>query len=332
MKRSIRKVLVPSIMSGILATGSLSTVYAVDGYGEVNKAGTTGISDVTLVVEGSDTPIPIDPDKPDKPDEPDKPDKPDTPDEPDTPDNPGGSHSRPNRPKPKPDTSDTNNGDTGTDIPDNKTPTTSDPGTPVPIPDTSDKNTDNTKKQDDSTNIDDNKSPLISDPGIKNTGSLSAGDSPILFSAYVPVELPISVDESGAIQTCEDAMIVNGVETKGIKVSNIKTRLDIGWRAADWNDDFKSKALDTQELALKLRNDTLHTDGSFDINEKDWYIPKNSYIELGMEAQLPSQSINIDRENIAEVEFTLDWSGDNLTTGPEIPAGLIIGASPTIAQ
>lgn len=139
------------------------------------------------------------------------------------------------------------------------------------------------------------------------------------FSAYVPVELPIKMNTQGDVFTPDNAMIINGVETKGIKVESITASLDDGWAPADWDDDFSAKEKDTQEISLKLRGDTLDSSGNFNITEGDWNIPKNSYIDLNMGAKLPKQSANSNKKRVAQLEFALNWSGDNETEGPEIP-------------
>lgn len=139
------------------------------------------------------------------------------------------------------------------------------------------------------------------------------------FSAYVPVELPIKMNTQGDVFTPDNAMIINGVETKGIKVESITASLDDGWAPADWDDDFSAKEKDTQEISLKLRGDTLDSSGNFNITEGDWNIPKNSYIDLNMGAKLPKQSANSNKKRVAQLEFALNWSGDNETEGPKIP-------------
>lgn len=138
-----------------------------------------------------------------------------------------------------------------------------------------------------------------------------------VFSAYVPAELPIKMDLEGDIITPSNAMIVNGVETKGIAVTNINVTLDSEWEAAGWEDDFSEE--NRKKVALQFRGDSLQADGSFEITGANWRIPKDSYIDLNMGAKLPIQTQTGSMGNIATVEFTLDWSGDDDTTGPAVP-------------
>ena len=144
----------------------------------------------------------------------------------------------------------------------------------------------------------------------------SGEEDPVLFSAYVPSTLPIKVDKDGNVHTPSNAAIINGVATKGIAVTNIQASLDNGWQAKNWNTDFSTLPENSKYVGLQLRGDTLSNDGSFSLNANDWKIPKNSYIDLNIQAKLPPQSVN-QKSDAAVLSFTLDWSGDNTTTGPK---------------
>ena len=141
-------------------------------------------------------------------------------------------------------------------------------------------------------------------------------EDPVLFSAYVPATLPIKVDKDGNVHTPSSAAIVNGVSTKGIAVTNIQASLDNDWQAENWNTDFSTLPENSKHVGLKLRGDTLSDDGSFALTTNDWKIPKNSYIDLNMDAKLPPQSTN-QKSDAAVLSFTLDWSGDDTSTGPK---------------
>ncbi len=144
----------------------------------------------------------------------------------------------------------------------------------------------------------------------------SGEEDPVLFSAYVPSTLPIKVDKDGNVHTPSNAAIINGVATKGIAVTNIQASLDNGWQAKNWNTDFSTLPENSKYVGLKLRQDTLSNDGSFSLTANDWKIPKGSYLDLNMDAKLPPQSVN-QKSDAAVLSFTLDWSGDNTTTGPK---------------
>lgn len=161
-----------------------------------------------------------------------------------------------------------------------------------------------------------------------NPGSGDGDDKdpePMIFSAYVPSKLPMKLTEDGTVLTPSKAAIVNGVATKGIAVKDIEAHLDYGWDAEDWNADYSSMSVNTKNVGLKLRGDTLSKNGDFSVNAEDWKIPKDSYIDLNMEAKLPPQKIETVTENsdVARLSFTLDWSGDDATTGPKWEGGTI---------
>lgn len=159
---------------------------------------------------------------------------------------------------------------------------------------------------------------------VENLGGSEIPDpnpplDPAIFSAYVPSELPIKMDLQGNVVTPNNAMIINGVTTKGICVTDIAVDLESGWSAADWADDFTAKEADTKEIGLKLRGDTLQAGGGFSLDGEDWKIPKGSYVDLNMDAKIPKQTEAGNRGTVATIGFTLDWSGDDVTEGTPAP-------------
>ena len=148
---------------------------------------------------------------------------------------------------------------------------------------------------------------------------------PMIFSAYVPSKLPMKLTEDGTVLTPSNAAIINGVATKGIAVKDIEAHLDYDWAPEDWDADYSSMEVNTKNVGLKLRGDTLSKDGDFSVNAEDWKIPKDSYIDLNMEAKLPPQKIETATQNsdVAVLSFTLDWSGDDTTTGPKWEGGTL---------
>lgn len=169
-----------------------------------------------------------------------------------------------------------------------------------------------------------NKGDSLVEIEIVNDGIGGGTGETTIFSAYVPSLLPIKVDEDGNVHTPSNAVIVNGVETKGIQVKDIEAHLDYEWEAEDWNTDFDSLPVNSKKLGLKLREDTLSSNGDFSINTEDWKIPKDSYIDLNMKAKLPPQEIAARSSKVSDgavLSFLLDWSGDDTTTGPKWNGG-----------
>lgn len=163
------------------------------------------------------------------------------------------------------------------------------------------------------------------DPDNPGGGGDNKDPEPMIFSAYVPSKLPMKLTQDGTVLTPSNAAIINGVATKGIAVKDIEAHLDYDWAPEDWDADYANMEVNTKNVGLKLRGDTLSKDGDFSVNAEDWKIPKDSYIDLNMEAKLPPQKIETATQNsdVAVLSFTLDWSGDDTTTGPKWEGGTI---------
>lgn len=147
---------------------------------------------------------------------------------------------------------------------------------------------------------------------VENVG----GEPEAIFSAWVPSELPIKMDLEGNVVTPSNAQILNGVVDKGIKVTDITANTNEGWNITSYTDNFLDKEVDSKELALQFRGDELQSNGVFSLSDGNWNIPKDSYIDLGMQAKVPKQTEEGSKGNIASAEFTLDWSGDDVSTEP----------------
>ena len=145
------------------------------------------------------------------------------------------------------------------------------------------------------------------------------GEDYKIFSAYVPVILPIAMNSKGEIFTPSNAVIVNGVESKGIKVTDITAKAASDWSLYAWNaGSFGENYRNSNYLSLSFQEDRMNNSAKFSMTPDKWKIPKDSYISLDMEAEIPPKDIapgTISQSNIATVEFTFDWSGDDDTTG-----------------
>jgi len=117
--------------------------------------------------------------------------------------------------------------------------------------------------------------------------TLSVGG--VILSASVPAELPIRMDLSGNLSVPTDAVILNNVEDRDIAVTDISIDLEKGWKAAAYSDNFKEKADNAQEIALKFRSDELQADGSFPLTANDWIIGKGGSLPLHMKPKYPNK-------------------------------------------
>ena len=143
------------------------------------------------------------------------------------------------------------------------------------------------------------------------------GEDYEVFSAYVPSVLPIVVDTDGTVHCPSNAVIVNGVETRGIKVTNVTATSKGRWSIVAPNYSFRPET--NRYIGFKLAGDSSQSGGfKFNKDNENWMIPKGSYIPLNMEANVTPGSVapgTDDKSNAVELSFTLAWSGDNETTG-----------------
>lgn len=133
----------------------------------------------------------------------------------------------------------------------------------------------------------------------------SGGGSDIII-VEVPAELPIVMDQDGNITVPTNASIINHVEDKSVKVTSINAALASEWSAANYSDDFTTKAENTKELGLSFRGDAMDTTGNFNLSADNWTIAANSELPLDMGAKLPKQPETA-KFKIATIGFTFDW-------------------------
>ena len=138
-------------------------------------------------------------------------------------------------------------------------------------------------------------------------------EEPVIFSAYVPAELPIAIDANGDVVVPEDAKIINGVENLPIAVEAIDVTMEDGWTLASMSDDLAAEAKDTKKVAMEVLGQDLSDAASFSPAK----IEADSDIALNMKASLPDQSAS-SQTKIATIGFTVNWWDDESTI-PEVP-------------
>lgn len=160
----------------------------------------------------------------------------------------------------------------------------------------------------------------VTQPGSKGESLVTltvTGDDYEVFSAYVPSVLPIVVDTDGTVRCPSNAVIINGVETRGIKVTNVTAKAKDRWGIVAPNYSFRPET--NRYIGFKLAGDSSQSGGfNFNANNENWKIPKGSYINLDMEANVTPVTVapgTDDKSNAVELSFTLAWSGDNETEG-----------------
>ena len=138
-------------------------------------------------------------------------------------------------------------------------------------------------------------------------------EEPVIFSAYVPAELPIAIDVNGDVTVPQNAKIINGVENLPIAVEDIDVTMENGWTLASMSDDLTSETKDTKKVAMEVLGQDLSDADSFSPAK----IEAGSEIALNMQAKLPEQSAS-SKTKIATIGFTVDWWEDESTI-PEVP-------------
>ena len=134
-------------------------------------------------------------------------------------------------------------------------------------------------------------------------------EEPVIFSAYVPAELPIAIDANGDVVVPEDAKIINGVENLPIGVEAIDVTMEDGWTLASMSDDLASEAKDTKKVAMEVLGQDLSDAASFSPAK----IEANGDIALNMKTNLPDQSAS-SQTKIATIGFTVNWWEDQDST------------------
>lgn len=147
---------------------------------------------------------------------------------------------------------------------------------------------------------------------------MGGGDSPEILSATVPAEIPLQLDLEGTVTVPDNLFIVNNVDTRDITVQSIDVTLKDPWQAADFDDDFTQKEIDSTYFSIKLRKDKLNSEGLLEIlDPTDWNIPASDRLDLQVDAKLSRQSQASDKQGVATISFNLDWASGS--TEPEEP-------------
>ena len=145
-------------------------------------------------------------------------------------------------------------------------------------------------------------------------------EEPVIFSAYVPAELPIAIDANGDVIVPENAKIINGVGNLPIGVEAIDVTMEDGWTLAAMDTDMSLEAKDTKKVAMEVLGQDLSDADSFNPAK----IEANSDIALNMKANLPDQSAS-SQTKIATIGFTVNWWEDE--DAPELNATHLVSAS-----
>lgn len=145
------------------------------------------------------------------------------------------------------------------------------------------------------------------------------------FSVTVPTVLPVDVSATGVVTVATDNKIVNNsfgpVEVKGIEIVSLND-----WVLQEFSTDFKTKKVGIKEYGFQMNGEDVATDGSCSA-ESFGVIPGNDEISFSYNANVASQNTALDKEQIAQVVFTMGWSSDNAISEPVVIADTFADSS-----
>jgi hypothetical protein len=155
-----------------------------------------------------------------------------------------------------------------------------------------------------------------------------------IFSVTVPMDLPVNVNEAGVVTTANNATITNN-SIAPVKISDVSVIPYNGWSIDDYNNEFRSKKVNTMEIGIILNGYVFSSNGEL-TNFSDTTINVGSSIPINYDVKIPAQTTNITNENVANIVFTVDWDG-----GPPLlhdvsfingDKGTIIGGETTVTN
>ena len=131
-----------------------------------------------------------------------------------------------------------------------------------------------------------------------------------VFSVTVPVVLPLTVDENGAVHTGA-AEIING-STGEVVVSSVSISTKNGWQLVPFDTDMAHAKVDAKQLGFKI-NDSVTTktgDAETFALSAPWQIAENSKLPLTYDAVVSAVSQPVTEQDVLSVVFVLEWKGE----------------------
>ena len=131
-----------------------------------------------------------------------------------------------------------------------------------------------------------------------------------VFSATVPVTLPLVVDEGGEVHT-GSAEIINA-STGEVVVSSISINTKNGWQLVPFDTDMAHAKVDAKQLGFKI-NDSVTTktgDAETFSLTSPWTIAENGKLPLSYDAVVSAVSQPVTEQDVLSVVFGLEWKGE----------------------
>ena len=145
-------------------------------------------------------------------------------------------------------------------------------------------------------------------------------EPPEIVNIRIPAEIPLTMDEEGAI-TVEDGLYIENLsDTTGVTVSGISVTGKNGWNIVDYDTDLSGEAENTQKLSMSFNGDGTEDGGAVTLTPDAWDIAKSEQLALTVGAKMPKQNEDsyATKASIATVNYSFSA---NSTTEPGGGAG-----------
>lgn len=145
-------------------------------------------------------------------------------------------------------------------------------------------------------------------------------EPPEIVNIRIPAEIPLTMDEEGAI-TVEDGLYIENLsDTTGVTVSGISVTGKNGWNIVDFDTDLSGEAENTQKLSMSFNGDGTEDGGAVTLTPDAWDIAKSEQLALTVGAKMPKQNEDsyATKASIATVNYSFSA---NSTTEPGGGAG-----------
>ena len=131
-----------------------------------------------------------------------------------------------------------------------------------------------------------------------------------IFSATVPVVLPLTVDENGKVHTGA-AEIING-STGEVVVSSVSISTKNGWQLVPFNTDMAHAKVDAKQLGFKINDAATTKTGNAETLTltAPWTIAENGRLPLSYDAVVSAVSKAVTEQEVLSVVFVLEWGGE----------------------
>lgn len=140
---------------------------------------------------------------------------------------------------------------------------------------------------------------------------------PEIINVSVPAEIPLVMDETGALTVGDGLLIANKSADHDVRVSAINVQGDNGWSISDFSTDLSTEPENTKKLSMAFNGDGTQDGGQVSLTPDAWCIAAEGQIDLDVDAKMPRQTADSQaaKTNIAVVGYTFEVT-DEAGGGP----------------